>query len=262
VVTAVNNTPQKTRLTAKLLERLGRTDVPIGTGVQTSDEPITQRDWLGGYSLDGYAGVVLADGVQALIDTIMQSPEPVTIITIGPVTNIGAALEREPRIAERARVISMAGSLEKAVRGNPGPIPECNVVNDVEAFQALLAAPWDVTITPLDGCGDIVLEGERFKRVAESPAPAAKAVTENYAAWDHRRHHPEDSSSVLFDTVAVYLAYDDALCEMQTLNLTVDDEGYTRERPEGRTVRCQLGWKDEAAFKDLIVNSLVQGGEE
>ena len=62
IVTASDDTQKKTRLVAKILERIGRTDVPIGTGVKTSDQPIHQEKWLGDYRLDAYKGHVLADG--------------------------------------------------------------------------------------------------------------------------------------------------------------------------------------------------------
>jgi len=112
IVTASDDTVKKTRLVAKILEAMGRTDVPLGRGVKTSDQPIHQEKWLGDYQLDQYKGRVHEDGVQAMIDCIRQSPDPVTLVVIGPQTNIRAAVEREPAIAKNARVVAMAGSVE------------------------------------------------------------------------------------------------------------------------------------------------------
>jgi len=88
--------------------------------------------------------------VQTLIDTIMASPEPVTLIAIGPVPNIAAALEQEPRIAGNARFVGMHGSVRLGYDGAPEISAEWNVAADAAACRAAFAAPWEVTITPLD----------------------------------------------------------------------------------------------------------------
>ena len=99
------------RLLAKLLDLTGRSDVPVGIGIGREDEPGRQSGWIGDYQLANYPGVVKQDGVQALIDTIKESPEPVTLIGIGPVPNIAEALRRDPSIAENARFVGMQGSV-------------------------------------------------------------------------------------------------------------------------------------------------------
>jgi len=260
VVTAFHNTPVKTRLLAKVLEHVGRTDIPIGKGKQTGEQPINQQEWLGGYDLSGYPGTVHEDGVQAMIDMILAAERPITVCAIGPVTNLGEALRREPSIAQKARVVLMAGSVYVGYEGKPEPQPEWNVLCDVEAFRAVLAAPWEIAIAPLDSCGTLRLKGEDYQKVVHSDAPAAKAVIENYDLWTHRKHHPEDGSSVLFDTVAVYLVHDHQWLELETLPLSVTDQGLTFvDAAQGRPVRCALRWKDEAAFKAHLIGTLTGG---
>ncbi|HNR34198.1 MAG TPA: nucleoside hydrolase [Candidatus Hydrogenedentes bacterium] len=257
IVTASDDTVKKTRLVAKILEAMGRTDVPLGRGVKTSDQPIHQEKWLGDYQLDQYKGRVHEDGVQAMIDCIRQSPVPVTLVVIGPQTNIRAALEREPAIAKNARVVAMAGSVEIGYNGKQGADPEWNVIKDIPAAKAVFAAPWDIALAPLDSCGTLILRGDRFAKVAASSDPKAATVIANYRDWVHYEKYPKDESSVLFDTVAAYLAFDEALCEMKTVELVVDDKGFTRPSEKGRPVRCAMGWKDRAAFEDLLVKALT-----
>ena len=258
IVTGFDDTPAKTRLTAKILERVGRTDVPIGTGVKTSDRKLNQAAWLGDYTLDQYPGKVHEDGVKAMIDAIHASPVPVTLMAIGPVTNVGEALRRDPSIAKNARVVTMAGGVYVGYDNKPTPEPECNVVNDIPAFRALLAAPWDIVMSPVDGCGDMRIRGDRYAAVRDSESPLARVVVENYDLWEHRKHQPADSSSILFDTVAAYLTYDEAYCDLRTVKVSVSDEGITVPDGNGRAVSCQLGWKDRAAFEDLIVRTLTR----
>jgi inosine-uridine nucleoside N-ribohydrolase len=102
----------RARLIAKFLETAGRTDVAVGVGLESNamgDGP--QSPWIEGYRLRDYPGTVRRDGVQAIIDTIMQSDEPVTLIAVGPLPNIAEALKREPAIAQRARFVGMHGSV-------------------------------------------------------------------------------------------------------------------------------------------------------
>lgn len=261
IVTASDNTPLKTRLVAKMLEAWGRTDIPLGTGKQTSENPIHQLAWLGDYTLDKYPGTLMEDGVQALIDTINASPVPVTLCVIGPQTNIGEALKRAPEIATKARVVSMAGSVHIGYNGNPEPQREWNVFRDVEAIQAVFAAPWDITIAPLDTCGTLSLGGARYAAVRQSGHPLARVTLENYALWSNRKQYPADSTSILFDTLAVYLTHSEEAVNMETVNLSIDAEGNTKIDPAGRPVRCALSWKDRAAYEDQLVNNLTAPGD-
>jgi len=99
IVTAVGNTSSKVKTIAKFLETAGRTDIPIGAGVKQHNGRHRQDAWAEDYDLSSYPGTIYDDGVQALIDTIMKSRGKIKLIAVGPVPNIAAALEREPKIA-------------------------------------------------------------------------------------------------------------------------------------------------------------------
>jgi inosine-uridine nucleoside N-ribohydrolase/dienelactone hydrolase len=257
IVTASDNTPVKTRLVAKMLEAWGRTDIPLGTGKATSENPINQAAWLGDYAMEGYPGTVHEDGVQALINVINASPVPVTLCIIGPQTNIGEALKRDPGIAGKARVVSMAGSVHIGYNGSPTPQREWNVFRDVAAIQAVFAAPWEITIAPLDSCGTLALSGARYAAVRQSGHPLARVTLENYALWSNRKNYAADVTSILFDTLAIYLAHSEDWVNVETVNLSIDAEGNTNVDPAGRPVRCALSWKDRAAYEDHFVNALT-----
>ena len=68
---------------------------------------------------------------------------------------------------------------------------------------------------------------------------------------------PDTVTSTLFDTVAVYLAFSEELLEMETLGLRVTDDGYTLVDENAKAIRCATGWKDLAAFEDLLVERLT-----
>jgi len=259
IVTAFDDTEAKTRLVAKILQTVGRTDIPIGTGVKTSDVALSQAKWVGDYDLAAYPGTVHEDGVQALVDTLRSAPAPMTLMVIGPQRNLGEALRRDPGIAAKARLVSMAGSVHVGYGGKPEPDPEYNVVADVPAARAVLAAPWQsITWTPLDTCGTVILSGERYACVRDSQNVRAQAVIANYDNWAPRASFPADTSSVLFDTVAAYLTFDEACCRMETVNLSISDDGRTVPDEQGRPVRCALGWTDRDAFEELLVGALTR----
>jgi inosine-uridine nucleoside N-ribohydrolase len=214
------------------------------------------------YALDRYPGAIHEDGVGALIDTIMDSPEPVTLICIGAVPNIAAALEREPRIVENARFVGMHGSLRKGYGGSATISAEANVVHHTDACQRVFTAPWDMTITPLDTCGLVQLKRDKYRAVRDCPDPLIQALIENYRIWAEHvtwesNIDAESYSSTLFDTVAVYLAFSEDLVVMEDLGVRVTDDGYTIIDEAAKIIHCATAWEDLAAFEDLLVERLT-----
>ncbi|RJS83059.1 hypothetical protein CW706_06390, partial [Candidatus Bathyarchaeota archaeon] len=167
IVTESGDTVYRAKIVAKILERSGREEIPIGIGLYISKEAGPQISWVKDYNIERYSGTIYEDGVKALIETVMESSKTVTLLCIGPLTNIAVALKAEPRIAERARIVSMLGCLYKSPPGygggNEGVVAEYNVKKDPEAAQIVFSAPWDITITPLDTCGFVKLRGERYR---------------------------------------------------------------------------------------------------
>jgi len=250
------NAVYRARLIAKMLQTAGRTDVAVGVGLKPEDKGGRQAQWVEGYDLKRYPGKVHQDGVQAIIDTIMNSPEPVTLIAIGPVQNIAAALQREPRIAQKARFVGMHGSVRKGYGGKPTIEAEYNVKVDAKACRKVFEAAWDMTITPLDTCGLVQLKGEKYATVRDSKDPVAAALVENYRIWA-RGDKPPAASSILFDTVAVYLAIQQDLAKMEKLGVRVDDKGMTLLDPAAKVINVATEWKDLPGYEDFLVKRLI-----
>lgn len=276
ITTEVRNTPSKAKVIAKFLQTVGRTDIPIGIGVQQGTAEHRQQAWIEDYELSSYPGKVHKDGVQALIDTIMNSPKRIKLIAVGPVPNIGAALEREPRIAEKAEFVGMHGSVRLGYGGSKNISAEYNVRADVAACQKVFTAPWDITITPLDTCGLVHLTGDKYRKVYKNDRPLTNALIENYRAWykeglrrskkglsDAELNKRTDrkvtsSSTTLFDTVAIYLAMSTDLVKIENLPIKVTDDGYTKIEEGAKVIKCATAWKDMGAFEDLLVSRLTK----
>jgi len=262
VVSDTGDTDYRARIAARMLEIAGRSDIPVGVGIPfPMEKGDTQRPWVENYLLTAYPGPVLEDGVGAIIDTIMNSSEKVTLICIGPVPNIAAALKREPRIVDNARFVGMHGSVRKGYFGSEQVHTEYNVVRHLEDCQKVFAAAWDMTITPLDTCGLVLLDGQDYQQVRECGDPLIEALIENYRIWLDRNQRPDSElqqrSSILFDTVAVYLAFSQELLAMEDLGIRVTDEGYTRIDADAKRIHVATEWKDLPAFKRFLTERLV-----
>jgi len=266
IVTESGDTVYRAKIVAKILERSGREEIPIGVGLRLGSEKGPQLSWVKDYNIERYGGAIYEDGVKALIETVMESSEMVTLLCIGPLTNIAAALKAEPRIAEHARIVSMFGCLYKSPLGygggDGGVVAEYNVKRDPKAAQTVLSAPWDITITPLDTCGFVKLRGERYRMIRECRSPLIRDLMENYKIWLRNRREDwqrifETESSILYDTVAVYLAFSSEYLVMRDLGVQITEDGYTRISGEARRVHCAIEWKNLRAFKDMLVERLT-----
>ena len=272
ITTSVGDTKTRTKIVAKILEIANRTDIPIGTGLATKAAIVPQQGWVEDYDLSAYRGKIYDDGVKAIVETIMNSPEPVKLIAIGPLPNIGAALELEPRITGNSEFIGMHGSIRTGYLGRPKPDAEWNVVCFPKEAQKVFTADWNITITPLDTCGLVYFAGERYQKIRLSNSPLAKAFIENYRVWMEYPWDPpittwstrikgfdvETKSTTLFDTAAIYLAISTDFLKIEELGIRVTDDGYTVVDDNAKRINCATYWEDMEAYKDFFVERFIK----
>ena len=261
VTTTYGKAEYRAKIIAKILTLAKRTDVAVGMGAGGRTGDGGQALWVKDYDLKSYAGTVHEDGVQALIDTLNASAQPVTVISVGPSNTVAAALEKQPAIAAKAIFSGMQGAVRKGYNGGKVSA-EWNVKANIPAAKKVLLAPWKQTsITPLDTCGLVRLSGPRFQTLCESNDEMVKALLENYRIWAKKAQLSElKGSSVLFDTVAVYLANPEPkpLLELEELNITVTDAGLTPIDPAGVKMNVAVAWKSLDGYGDLLVKTLQQ----
>ena len=260
VATEWGRAPYRAKVLGKFLEKTGHADVPIAMGPDIEPRGQgAQAEWVKDYDLRAYPGGVHADGVGAIIDAIMSSPRPMTLICIGPMPNVAAALEREPRLAQHARFVGMDGSVRLGYGGAKSPCAEWNIKGDPAAARRGLSADWDITITPLDTCGLVTLDGALYQRVIHSPDPVPAAIVENYRIWSkagNTEAEAEHHSTVLFDTVAVYLAFSRQLCKMERLGIRVTGDGFTVIDEQAKPMEVATAWKNLEGFRQLLADRL------
>ncbi|BCX03123.1 MAG: nucleoside hydrolase [Candidatus Roseilinea sp.] len=150
-----------TRNALNLLDLAGRPDIPVAPGADRpmvlprgrtgefvhGDDAMGNIGWTTTRSPDQKPLDIPA--AQFIAETIMANPGEITLVAVGPLTNVGLALQLEPRIAQAARnVVIMGGSV--ATPGNVSPLAEANIHNDPHAAALVFAAGWDVTMAGLD----------------------------------------------------------------------------------------------------------------
>jgi len=260
VATDYGKAPYRAKLLAKFLEKTGHAGVPIAVGPDVDprgEGPLAE--WVQDYELKSYPGPVHADGVGAIVDVIMKSPQPVTLICIAPMPNVAAAIEREPRIVRRARFVGMDGSVRLGYGGDKAPCAEWNVKASPAAAQRGLSANWDITITPLDTCGLVTLDGARYQRILKSPGAIPRTIVENYRLWSKagkKEAEAEEHSSTLFDPVAVYLAISQRFCKMERLGVRVTDDGLTVIDDQAKRMNVATEWTDLDGFRDFLADRI------
>jgi inosine-uridine nucleoside N-ribohydrolase len=268
VLTETGEAAYRGQVTAKVLERAGRNDVAIALGIDfgvMGNDQRHQGPWVENFDLAQYSGPIHDDGVQAFIDFVRNSEEPVKVIAIGPPPSLAAALRLAPDIAQKCDFYGMYGSFDLGYGGNPKISAETNVRVDPEAFRTVIAADWrSVTITPLDTCGLMELSGKNYHAVwSATDDPLIRGVIENYCIWAPRVpwmtcDYFAKRSSTLFDDVAVYLAYDGSLLNYEEITFDVTDDGYTLRDENGPyRARVAISWRDMAAFQDLLTRRLI-----
>lgn len=267
VLTDTGDTRHRAHVAAKFLEIAGRGDVPVAIGIPGPEDqqPRNQEPWVKNYDLSQYPGVVHQDGIAALAAVVANSQEPVTIISVSAVTSIARALQRYPEIARNARFVGMHGSFDIGYGDKPPAAAEWNVKVDPAALRVVLAAPWrEILLTPLDTCGSIDLEGADYNAIWSATSdPLLRALIENYCIWAPRATWMNCDffavrSTTLFDSVAVYLAYDESFVETETVRFRVTDDGYTIRDSSGSAARVALRWKDRTAFERDLAQRLLQ----
>lgn len=272
VLCEIGNPAYQASLTAKVLQAADRNDVQIaveGALGEVDPEAHLQGPWVKGYDLSSYPGPVHTNGVQAFIDLVNSSDEPVTVIAIGPPPNLAQALTLAPEIAQNCNFYGMYGSFDLGYDGGSEIAKETNVRVNVDAFRTVIAADWKTsTITPLDTCGTFYLEGENYHQIwSATHDPLLRAVIENYCIWAPRVpwihcDYFATRSSTLFDDIAVYMAYSGDHIEYENIRFSVTDDGYTLRDPEGPyTSRVAIAWKDKSAVQDFLTQRLLDSSQ-
>jgi inosine-uridine nucleoside N-ribohydrolase len=217
VTTVIDDTETRTRLAWKELGLYSRHDVPVATG---ASEPLL--DPMRTTRARQFEVLTEADTVPAaahrraadlIIDTLMASPQPITLVPIGPLTNIALALKGEPRIKPKiARIVLMGGAFHMLQQ-------EYNIWRDRVAAEIVFSSGVPITAVGLDVTTRCKLEGADLARLRAADNPASRFLVKLIELWQngHAGQYP-----TLHDPLAVAVAFQPNLVETQLGSVQVE----------------------------------------
>ncbi len=276
------------------LEALGRPDIPVAMGTRyplraTRYETIKiEREMFGFNSpyigcfartepesyIDVYRDEFGKDptikpidkhAVGFLIDTIKANPGQITVMPVGPCTNLALAIRLAPEIIPLIkRVVYMGGAFDAP--GNTTPAAEFNWWFDPEAAKMTVRAPFaDQLIVGLDVCRKYRFGKKLLDRITASDTPIAEMFEKTYGPAFKKN---PDSTRLVWDTIAAAVVIDPTLIvEEETRWIDVDSDygpdygrslGYRKQGPAGTQKARILMTVDEQRFWNLMVDLLTK----
>ncbi|HXG16081.1 MAG TPA: nucleoside hydrolase [Calidithermus sp.] len=178
---------------------------------------------------------------EALVDLFRARGPELTLVALGPLTNVALALDADAPAMRRARrVVVMGGAVD--VPGNVTPAAEFNFHVDPDAAARVLEAGLPLDLVPLDATRQAVVERETFEAaLTRRPGELADRV----ARFSARPFAREGGRLTLHDPLAVAAALDETLVEWEPVRLAVGRDGETR-RTAGPP-NCRLATRVDTA---------------
>ena len=216
-----------------VLELAGAIHIPVARGFS---RPLVQPSLLApethGDAGIGYATLpsptrqpVPQHGVDFLIEKIMSAPGEMSLVCIGPLTNVAVALRKEPGIIRAVReVIIMGGAIRH--QGNTSPLAEFNVFVDPHAAHMVYHSGMPITLVPLDVTYQCALTRANVERLQGIRSPIPRFIADStrfYMEYHDEYQHIE--GCIINDPLALALTFDPGLCEYEEHAVDVDLSG-------------------------------------
>lgn len=180
-----------TRNALLLLEQFGHVDVPVarGAALPLEQKPFPPADFVHG--ADGLGNLDLSDprgstlstsAAEFIVEQTRVDPGNITLIAVGPLTNIAAAVALDQTLPSRVKeLIVMGGTVDEP--GNVTPLAEANFHNDPHAADLVFAHDWPVTVIGLDVTHQILLSDSDLARLRDGGGETGRFL------WDSSRFY-------------------------------------------------------------------------
>ena len=269
---------QATKNVQAIIEQLDPPRWPrIGAAVEPERAPITDRRDLHGPDGLGSTSFLSAElhhrhsSEKVLTDEIRAAPDQVTILTLGPLTNVGLLLRRDPNLAGEIGHLMMAGGAVR-VPGDITPVAEFGIYCDPSAAQLAFRSRATKTLVPLDVTQQVPFTYGHLDQLPDETSRVGRLLR-RVLAFSFRAHHQRLGLDHIFlhDAVAVAALAHPELFPIQTLGGDVETTG---ELTLGATVfdrRPHAEWRsnmevalevDPVPVLDVILRSLAEAAEQ
>jgi purine nucleosidase len=226
VTTVSLEAEKRTRLALKVLRTAGRTDVPVVTGLS---KPLLRKGEAVWGHYNGH-GVDISDipespagnAMDFLVSSIMGSPGELTLLTVGPLTNVAAALIVEPAVARNVKdCFIMGGIVYKTPDRND--LREYNVSSDPEASNIVFSSGTPITMVGLDVTLKVALDRARIERISASKRPLASLSAS--AAANYQEKVVKRPWNYLHDPLTVGALIDKSFVKTRTVTVALETRG-------------------------------------
>jgi len=250
----------------RIVEMAGRASIPVARGAARpllGPEPsftgiVHGRDGQGNTNLPAPTSrTVNETAAELLVRLAHEQPGELTLLPVGPMTNVGAALALDPGIAGLYKEVVLMGG-NYAVPGNASKWGEANIWHDPEAAQMLFEAPWPIWAVGLDVTHKARLSEAQLDQLGASGTTAGKhlhAISQQYLELYSRRWGKRECS--MHDALALALAHDrELVTEAPRTRVDVELNGaHTRGMTVAELRPGRVGGDDANAHVVLGVNT-------
>ncbi len=252
-----------TALRAQLLERLlretGHSQIPVAQGIRTSDnpQPFTQAR----YAQRGKLPARI-DAVDFMLDQIKRQPGQITLLALGPLTNVGAAIQRDAATFGKLKQVAMMGGSVRGGYRKSQYVPsrpadkEYNIASDIAGAQKLFTSGVPIVMMPVDSTQIRLDEVERNALLGHG-SPVTDQLALLYHQWIDAYQPWSSNMPSLFDVVPVAWLIDPSVCPTTPLRIVVDKEGYTREQAGQPNAQVCLA-SDQKRFFEILMPRLLK----
>ena len=163
--------------------------------------------------------------VDLLIEKITAAPGEITLVTIGPLTNVALAIRHEPRLAMLLKdMVIMGGAIKQP--GNVTPNAEFNIHSDPHAAAIVFHSGIPITLVPLDVTSQVILKGSVLEKLRKIPSPIARFVVDsNQQYLEFHQKFENVDGCLVHDPLALAVAFAPDLVQTQDLYVDVDISG-------------------------------------
>ena len=236
--------PQGLENALKIVSLAGRCDVLVAGGAQhpLNQKLITAQYWHGP---NGLAGVELptskckADprfGPDLIIELVHKYPHEITLIPVGPLTNIALAVSKDPSIASLVKnIVIMGGSIGG---GNVNGAAEANIYNDPEAASIVFNAGWMVTMIGSDVGERTLITRKNLNDLQSMHGAESDFVAKLADFYLTRSEKSGYQGAAMYDPLAVATVIDPTLVTLKHMHVDVETRG---EFTRGETVANRMG---------------------
>jgi len=229
-----------------LVELENNHQIPVakGAGVPLVNSPrsmgmhVHGDDGMGGANPPPPKGeVVDVTAAQFIVNEVMSHPGEITLVPVGPLTNIALALRLEPRIADLVEgVVIMGGSAYAG--GNASPVAEANILNDPHAAQIVFNAGWSLTMLGLDATLKCIMTKTFLEEIGTAGNPCTDLISRAIPFYQEFHHQIYGMNGDLHthDPSAVAYVIDPSIFQAEQIPMFVETAG----KCAGQTVPDKL----------------------